>query len=635
MSMYRQLWSAIIISTMLALAGSLLASLLSARAYLEEQLSMKNADNATALALSMSQRAPDPIEVEIIVAALFDSGHYELIRVSDPRGKTMVERSAPVTEVDVPGWFVRRLPIAATPGQAQISSGWKQFGTITLISHSRFAYRALWKSTLEMIGALAVAGLVGGFLGSLVLGRLRKPLDAVIDQAKAITERRFVTIQEPKVPELRQLAAAMNTTVTRLKAMFDEETARLETVRREANVDPLTGLINRSHFMASLRQSLGTEDSAGGTLLLIRVANLAEVNARLGRAATDEWLRRVGGAIGRLAGEAGGTLAARLNGADFAVLVDHHDGRELATSLLAGVVRESEPYVPNGASAYIGVGGFGPKTDADAILARVDAALAAAESSGVNTIKEAVSDDVDMPKSAEQWTLMINRALAAGWVRLISFPVVSLDGGLSHRECPLRLMFDADGEWLPAGRFLPIAERLKLTPALDLAAVALGLRELEQDPQHPGLAINLSAHSIESPDFRAELQALLDAKRKTAPRLWLEIPETGALKHLEELRTICRQFKSVGCLVGLEHFGRQFSQIGLLHDLGLDYIKVDASFIRDIDSNTGNQAFLKGLSAIAHNIGMKVFAEGVVSEREMAALKAVGFDGATGPAVRA
>lgn len=64
-------------------------------------------------------------------------------------------------------------------------------------------------------------------------------------------------------------------------------------------------------------------------------------------------------------------------------------------------------------------------------------------------------------------------------MRLVSFPVVSLDGRLIHRECPLRLMFEEKGEWQPAGRFLPVAERRKLTPQLDLAAVALGLDELE------------------------------------------------------------------------------------------------------------------------------------------------------------
>ena len=250
MSMYRQLWLAIIVSMLLALTGSLFASMLSARSYLESQLSTKNSDNAAALALSLSQSEPDAVSVELTVSALFDSGHYELIRVVDPVGQVIVERSAPLGEVDVPDWFVSQLPIRATPGQAQISDGWKQFGTITLISNNRFAYGALWNNILQMAMALTVACVIGGYLGSLILRRLKKPLQAVIDQATAITERRFITIEEPRVPELRQLAAAMNVTVDRLKSMFAEETARLESVRREANFDALTGLANRNYFMA-------------------------------------------------------------------------------------------------------------------------------------------------------------------------------------------------------------------------------------------------------------------------------------------------------------------------------------------------------------------------------------------------
>ena len=140
MSMYRQLWLAIITSTLLALGGSLLASMLSARGYLESQLSIKNSDNASALALSLSQSNPDEVTVELAASALFDSGHYELIRITDPMGKTIVERTAPLGELEAPYWFVKSLPIQAKPGQAQISNGWQQFGTVTLISHSRFAY---------------------------------------------------------------------------------------------------------------------------------------------------------------------------------------------------------------------------------------------------------------------------------------------------------------------------------------------------------------------------------------------------------------------------------------------------------------------------------------------------------------
>jgi len=636
MSMYRQLWLAIITSMLLALGGSLLASMLSARGYLQSQLSIKNTDNASALALSLSQNNPDAVTVELAVSALFDSGHYELIRIVDPLGKTLVERTAPLGDVGAPEWFVRRLPIRAVPGVAQISNGWKQFGTVTLISHSRFAYSALWHSVFEMMSALAVAGLIGGYLGSLILRRLKAPLRAVINQATAITERRFVTIAEPSVPELKQLAIAMNATVGRLKSMFAEEAARLENVRREANFDALTGLANRDHFMACLRQSLDAEDGDSGSLLMIRLADLAGINRRLGRAATDDFLKRTGVAIGHCAEQGSLGIAARLNGADFAVqLPDVDNGRAAAEALLNSLIEVATPFIEGDTAAWIGVGKFAHGMDLGALLARIDGALAGAESEGNNAVREAaVDDDEDQPRTAEQWSTMIHRALDNQWVRLISFPVIELSGKLSHRECPLRLMFDEKGEWLPAGQFLPIAERLRLTPQLDLMAVSLGLRELESQPALPGLAINLSASSVGDVEFRSKLLALLAAHRSSTPRLWLEVPENGALKHLPHFRELCHGLKSAGCRVGLEHFGHQFSQIGLLHDLGLDFLKVDSSFVRGLDSNPGNAAFLKGLSGIAHSIGLQVLAEGVTTPEELKALAEVGFDGATGPAIR-
>ena len=635
MSMYRQLWLAIVVSTMLALLGSLLASTLSARAYLSEQLSMKNADNASALALSLSQRHPDAIEVELTVAALFDSGHYELIRITDPFGLAMVERLAPAGNYDVPNWFVALLPIESAPGRAQISDGWKQFGSIELISHSRFAYQALWKSVWQMVAALLVAGVVGGYLGSLVLRRLRKPLKAVIDQAQAITERRFVTIPEPAVPELKRLAGAMNATVTRLKSMFDEEAARLDAVRREANCDMLTGLANRNHFLAYFKEQLFDENSLGGSLIVIRLAGLAETNRRLGRTDTDELLKKLGAVIGQAAASQPDGIAARLNGADFALLLpglQHVRGN--AERLLDQLVEEAAPYVGNEATAYIGVGSYLCGSSFTVIMSQVDAALAGVESQGTNGIAEAnpVSDD-EAPRSGEEWAQMIRRALDQGWVRLVSFPVINMTGAILHRECPLRLMLDEHGDWLPAGRFLPMAERLRLTSRLDLAAVGLGLKQLADDPQLKGLAINLSASSVADPDFRRLIVSQLRQQPQVAARLWLEIAETGALRHFDAFSQFVGELKVTGCRVGVEHFGRQFSQIGLLHNLGLDYLKIDGTFVRGLDSNLGNQTFLKGLASIAHGIDLIVIAEGVATNAELSALASIGIDGATGPAI--
>jgi diguanylate cyclase (GGDEF)-like protein len=635
MSMYRQLWLAIIASMLLALSGGLLASLLSARSYLESQLTIKNTDNANALALSLSQSNPDAVMVDLVVASLFDSGHYERIRIVDPAGVLITERVSDVVTVDAPHWFTRLLPIEASSGTAQISSGWKQFGTVTLVSHSRFAYDALWKSAYEMVVALSLAGLVGGLLSSLVLGRLRKPLNMLIEQARAITQRRFVTIDVPKVPELKQLAVAMNATVGRLKSMFDEEAKRLELVRQDANFDGLTGLVNRTHFMARLRQCLDTEDSVGGTLLMARLADLVGINRRLGRAATDDLLKLVAKALQHVVGHDSTAVVARLNGADFALILPG-DSNSLAVAkrLMAEIVQEAASFVDGSNTASIGVGRFLGGEDVGALLARVDGALAAAESAQANSIQEAspVAGD-DLPRTADQWAVMIRRALEHGWVRLISFPVTTMQGQPSHRECPLRLMFDERGEWLPAGRFLPIAERLKLTSDLDITAVGLGLQELVRQPDLPGLAINLSASSLEDPQFLTKLMDLLERNEEVVHRLWLEIAEEGAFRHLSAFRILCLNLKSLRCRVGLEHFGHRFSQIGELHDLGLDYLKVDSSFVRGIESNTGNAAFLKGLCSIAHNIGLQVIAEGVSTSAEIQTLLLLDFDGMTGPAV--
>jgi EAL domain-containing protein (putative c-di-GMP-specific phosphodiesterase class I) len=97
---------------------------------------------------------------------------------------------------------------------------------------------------------------------------------------------------------------------------------------------------------------------------------------------------------------------------------------------------------------------------------------------------------------------------------------------------------------------------------------------------------------------------------------------------------LCRDLKAIGCRIGIEHFGHHFSEIGRLYDIGIDYLKVDSIFVRDLDTCVGNRSFLRGLATIARNIGIIVVAEGVANERELTALADAGFDAATGPYIQ-
>ena len=632
MSMYRQMWLAIILSTLLALLGGLLASTLNARAYLSEQLSAKNNDNAAALALALSQQNANATMVELTVSALFDGGHYELIRVVDPLGKTIVDKTATANALKVPAWFVRVLPLHAAPGQAQISSGWNQIGTLTLVSKSRFAYEAMWKSVLQLAVALAIAGLVGGVLGATILGRLREPLQRVINQANDISERRFVLIDLPDVPELRQLAMAMNGTVTRLKSMFAEEAQRLEVLRVAANYDTLTGLANRTFFLVQLLDSLDSEEAEGATLLLVRIASFSALSKRLGLGAVDGLLKTVGETLQHQALQSQ-AVAARIGDSDFALLLPAQvNARVVAKKLLASLIEISAPLTAGDPAAYIGIGKLTHGQDMPSLMAQVSSALIAAQAQGANAIREASPEAAT--QGGSETAPLIKLALEQNRARLLSLPVTDMQGKLLHRECTMELMLGSATGWEPARHLMQAAEAAQLTPAMDLQAIKLAQEELAGDPHLPGLSISLSALTISAEQYYVKLLDQIRKNPSVAGRLWLEVAESAALKHTDSFRAFGASVRQAGSRAGLKHFGRHFNQADAVHDLGLDFLKVDSSFVRGLQYSADNQIFLKGLALAAHKMGMQVLAEGLIDRAELAALDGAGFDGVAGPAVK-
>ena len=226
---------------------------------------------------------------------------------------------------------------------------------------------------------------------------------------------------------------------------------------------------------------------------------------------------------------------------------------------------------------------------------------------------------------------MLDGAIRSQRLRLVDFPVAGQAGRLLHLECPLRLQAVENGEWLTAANFIPMAESLAMTAELDLAALRLALERISAGT--PAVAVNLSGQSIRDASFRARLFARVASHRDLAPRLWMEVSEIAANKHPAEFRTFCNALHPLGCRLGIEHFGRQFAATGRLPDIELDYLKIDGSFIRAIDTMAGNRAFIKNLCHTAHNRRLTVIAEDVRTAGELAILPELGVDGATGPAV--
>ncbi len=632
MSLIKQLWLFLLVVVILAFGGTFIISTLSARAYLEEQLLLKNQDNAASLALAMSQLEKDPVTIELLASAHFDSGHYRLIRLVDPKGEVLVELTNPKIETDIPEWFVDLVPLDIEPGTAEIQDGWKQFATITLLSHDRFAYQDLWQGALRLVVWFAGGLLVCGVVGSIIIRFIIRPVGEVVAQAEAIGERRFVTIGEPVTFEFRRIVRAMNRLSERVKLMLEEESDRLEKLRRAAHFDPLTKVLGRQYFIDSIESLLEHEETQSGSLVIGRVTGLDDLNRHLGRQVADQVLVRIGERLKKLADEQTDCTVGRLAGADFAFLAPGKTNtleiaQKIATELhLAAddANLEGERLLPVGGTLFL------PGEDFSAVLSRADGALIMAE------MEENLAVQVSAPNARglgqtdlSSWRLTLTKALESDEIELAEYPVVGRQQELLHYECPVRLCLD--GSWQTAATFIPWVARLGLLPQLDIKVIHAVLGKLNQTSAD--LAIHVSGEALSDQFFRQQTVELLKKNPELANRLWLEIPESAAFRQIAEFRSFCVELKSYGCKVGLEHVGSHFSRLNQFHDLGLDFIKIDAALIRSATANSASQSFLRGLCTISHAIGLKVIAEGVRPENVPEDLIDLGFDGMTGPGI--
>ena len=634
MSLIRQVWLLLVVVLSLAFAGGLGVNVYSARQYLEAQLRFKDQDSAQSLALTLGQQKGDRAGIELAIASQFDTGHYESIRLVGLDGRPIVERISGREHATLaPRWFVDLFGIRATTGVAQASDGWRQLGRLEVRSQTSFAHDELWESTLFSALIFVSLALVAGAIGFYGVSRIRKPLSQTVEQAQAITERRFIAVSEPPVPELRNVTRAMNTMVARLRAMFDEQAQQVEFLRKQAHCDALTGLAHRQHFMARLSVALDSEDGhASGALVLVRLVDLQALNRHVGRVAADGLIKAAAAAMVESAQRNGSIEVGRLNGSDFAILLsDVGSLREPAVDVVArlrSLMVEHEGVSYAVASAVR----WWHAAPMSSLLAAADQALARAEGRGAYSVE--IDDTGDgLVLGEDTWRQRIVGALEQRQVELASFPLVDRQGAIVHLECPLRLRIGDGGSPVPAVQWLPMARRASLTAQVDAVAVELALKAIATDgvPR----SVNVSPASLLDNTFVPRLRAILQEHREAAPGLWLEVAESGAIRHIHPMRELALQLHAYGARIGIEHAGEEISRgaAGLL-EAGLDFAKLDASVLAGVAGDAVRATHVGGMVRMLHAIGFRVYAEGVTERADLEALWSCGVDGVTGPAVR-
>ncbi len=420
--------------------------------------------------------------------------------------------------------------------------------------------------------------------------------------------------------------------ITHFVAIKEDLTSRRrqeDLIRSLATRDPLTGLPNQAMLREDIERAV-TVSGASGTLVMLDLDRFALLNDALGHPAGDRLLIEVAERLS-LDLPRGGMLY-RFGGDEFVILLPEsslEEAGQVAERLRRTVdgIRFAADGVVFDVSASLGLAPVEAARSPSATLSLADAALRMAKEAGRNRWV-ACGDDTAGRRAIDdlgRWAAQVKDAIREGRFRLFAQGIVSLETGESHHEEVLLRMIDAEGGVVAPGAFLPAAERFGLMPALDRWVVSKAIELLRSRPERR-LFVNLSGTSLGDQALLTEVEALVGASGLPGGALTIEITETAAIADIAGLQRWARRLKEAGCGFALDDFGTGFSSFAYLQSLPVDLVKIDGSFVRDLDTNATNRALAGAMVTVAHALGKTVVAEMVERAPVAAILKELGAE---------
>lgn len=409
-------------------------------------------------------------------------------------------------------------------------------------------------------------------------------------------------------------------------------------IERLAYSDDLTGLPNRRLLLDRLQHAMTRElrDSSFGALLFIDLDHFKTVNDSLGHLVGDALLREV---TARLAGclRAEDTLA-RLGGDEFVVLLEALDespevagehaaevGEKLLQSLLGSYQLDGHELSVS-ASIGIALHPFAAQDAAD-VLKQADTAMYRAKQGGRNALHFFAPAMQAVIDQRLQLQSELRQAIPRGQLHLMFQPQLTLvNGRVAGAEVLLRWTHPERGE-IPPAQFIPLAEETGLIQelgawVLEQACAALG-RWHQRWPQLV-LAVNLSPHELRQFDLVQRVSGCLQHHGLPASVLELEITEGVLLEDVDQCIAAMQALKRLGVRFAIDDFGTGYSSLTYLKRLPLDRLKIDRSFINDLEGEASGLMLVETILVIARNLGLECVAEGIETQAQFDSLRAHG-----------
>jgi diguanylate cyclase (GGDEF)-like protein/PAS domain S-box-containing protein len=405
--------------------------------------------------------------------------------------------------------------------------------------------------------------------------------------------------------------------------------------------DALTNLPNRSGLLERLSVAVGSaaHSAQTGALIFLDLDHFRQINETLGPDFGDDLLRESALRLQLCVREA--DTVAHFGGDEFMVMLDSMGlERQLAATraeMVANKIRHalSQPYNLRGChysgSASLGIVLFDQDTpDIQQLLKMADAAMYQAKSAGRNTV--CFYDPAMQAQALARTELEQDMQRALREQEFVLYYQLQMDafGAPVGAEALLRWQHPLRGMVAP-GQFIPLAEETGLILplgqwVLQAACQQLVLWASQPATAHWSMAVNVSALQFAQADFVDQVAQVLEQVGANPKRLKLELTESMLVSDVDDAIDKMRRVKALGVSLSLDDFGTGYSSLSYLKRFPMDQLKIDQSFVRDLETDPDDAVISQTIVALGHNMGMQVIAEGVESAFQRDFLIKIGCD---------
>ena len=404
-----------------------------------------------------------------------------------------------------------------------------------------------------------------------------------------------------------------------------------------AHYDPLVNLPNRLLFTERAKQDLerARANKRSGALLLIDLDHFKDINESLGHSLGDALLQAVSARLSEHL-EKSMTLG-RLGGDEFALLCEGY-GAEKATALALRILdRLNEPFHIGEqelfSSASIGIVLYPYPTDVqnvEQLMRNADSALFKAKSSGRSTYAFYSQELTSQARQRVELVTALRQALEQGQLRLHFQPIYDLQTGtISGFEALVRWQHPEKGLIAP-GIFIPIAEETGLISAIDHWVLEQACNQAREwlGQGHPlgFIAVNISSRLFGNGELDLQVATILARSGLEARHLELEITESAVMQDPDAALELLQRLRALGVQLAIDDFGTGYSSLQRLKRMNVHKLKIDQGFVRGLPDDRDDAAITRSVIGLAHNLGLKVVAEGIETADQAAFLLAQDCD---------